>query len=238
MKKNKIINSSDDCFQDLSCVVSSIEALIFASEGQISLDSIYNIYGAGSKKSDNTDLLKINTSVLDKNAVLDKKKKKEIILKAIDYIKKEFNDSSNHGIYLAVNNDNFSFKTKPEYYEVVSELLKVKPQKFSKSQLETLSIIAYRQPIIKSEIDNIRGVDSGGIIKFLLEKNLIKIAGRKNIVGKPLIYKTTDRFLEVFNLKTLDELPKADEIKSMAESSDNDKDQSLESDRESELPFS
>ncbi|MCL4322146.1 MAG: SMC-Scp complex subunit ScpB [Deltaproteobacteria bacterium] len=199
-----LLNPLNDYFEDINILKSAMEAIIFTSGEPISLERLYEIFNISSKNK-NKEKGKID------------KKKKEMILKAIEFIKDEFNENGRHGIYLSVNNDNYSFKTKPEYYGIISEFLKVKPQRFTKPQLETLSIIAYKQPIIKSEVDTVRGVDSGGIIKFLLEKNLIKVAGRKEIIGKPLIYKTTDHFLEVFNLKDLDDLPSVNEIEDVVE---------------------
>ncbi len=199
-----LLNPLNDYFEDINILASAVEAIIFTSGESISLERLYEIFDISSKNKNK------GKEEIDK-------KKKEMILKAIEFIKGEFNEGGRHGIYLSVNNDNYSFKTKPEYYGIISEFLKVKPQKFTKPQLETLSIIAYKQPIIKSEVDTIRGVDSGGIIKFLLEKNLIKVAGRKDIIGKPLIYKTTDHFLEVFSLKDLGDLPSASEIEDVIE---------------------
>ena len=81
--------------------------------------------------------------------------------------------------------------------------------------METLAIIAYRQPVLKSEIDNIRGADAGGSLKKLLEKKLVRIVGRKDVPGRPIIYGTTKKFLEVFNLKDLSELPTLREFKEL-----------------------
>ncbi|MCL6120757.1 MAG: SMC-Scp complex subunit ScpB [Deltaproteobacteria bacterium] len=169
---------------DFDSLTSAIEAVIFASEEPVSLKKL-------------TDLFKV---------------KKEEVLKAVESIKLEFNEKSNHGIYLSVNDNGISFKTKPEYFDAISGSLEIKPIKFTGPQLETLSIIAYKQPVTKNEIDAVRGFDSSGTLKFLLEKNLIKVAGRKEIVGRPLIYKTSDYFLEVFNLKNLNDLPSVKEM--------------------------
>jgi segregation and condensation protein B len=79
--------------------------------------------------------------------------------------------------------------------------------------METLAIVAYRQPVIKAEIDRIRGVDAGGTLKGLLEKKLVRIVGRKDVPGKPIIYGTTRKFLEVFSLKSLAELPTLREMR-------------------------
>jgi segregation and condensation protein B len=83
--------------------------------------------------------------------------------------------------------------------------------------METLAIVAYRQPIVKAEIESIRGVDVGAPLKGLLEKKLVRIVGRKDVPGRPIIYGTTKKFLEVFNLKDLSELPTLRELKELHE---------------------
>jgi len=107
----------------------------------------------------------------------------------------------------------FQFRTKSDYAPYILQMLKASPTRLSRAALETLAIIAYKQPILRQEVERLRGVDVGGIIKTLLEKGLIKIMGRKNLPGRPLIYGTTNRFLEVFDLKDIDSLPKLKEIK-------------------------
>ena len=92
-------------------------------------------------------------------------------------------------------------------------MLKTSPTRLSRPSLETLAIIAYKQPILRQEIERLRGVDVGGILRTLLEKGLIRIMGRKSLPGRPLIYGTTKRFLEVFDLKDIKSLPKLKEIK-------------------------
>jgi segregation and condensation protein B len=94
-------------------------------------------------------------------------------------------------------------------------MLKMSPTRLSRAALETLAIIAYKQPILRQEIERLRGVDVGGILKTLLEKELIRIMGRKNLPGRPLIYGTTKKFLAVFDLKDLESLPKLKEIKDL-----------------------
>lgn len=106
----------------------------------------------------------------------------------------------------------FQFRTTPEMAPVLKRMVTQKPLKLGKATLETLSIIAYKQPVLKSDVEYIRGVDCGSSIKSLLEYGLVKILGRKEIAGKPLIYATTPKFLEVFNLKNLNELPFPEEI--------------------------
>jgi segregation and condensation protein B len=86
--------------------------------------------------------------------------------------------------------------------------------------METLAIVAYKQPILKSEIESIRGVDVGAPLKGLLDKRLIRIVGRKDVPGKPIIYGTTRKFLEVFNLKDLMDLPNLRELKELNQQQD------------------
>ena len=98
-------------------------------------------------------------------------------------------------------------RTVAENAQYVRRFLSAKPQRLSKAALETLSIIAYRQPVSKPEIEGIRGVDVGAAIKNLLERDLIKILGKRDEVGRPIIYGTTKAFLEFFGLRSLAELP-------------------------------
>jgi segregation and condensation protein B len=94
----------------------------------------------------------------------------------------------------------------------VLRFLKAKPQRLTRSALETLAIVAYRQPVTRPEIEDIRGVDSGGVLKALLERRLIKILGKKEEVGRPLLYGTTPEFLQFFSLKNLSALPSLQEF--------------------------
>jgi segregation and condensation protein B len=109
----------------------------------------------------------------------------------------------------------YQFRTRSEYASFVLLMLKASPARLSRAALETLSIVAYKQPVLRQEIERLRGVDVGGILKMLLEKDLIKIVGRKNLPGRPLIYGTTKKFLEVFDLKDLESLPKLKEIRDL-----------------------
>ena len=108
----------------------------------------------------------------------------------------------------------FQFRSRTEYAPYILMLFQTTPNRLSKATMETLAIIAYKQPILRHEIERLRGVDIGGILKTLLEKDLIRILGRKDLPGRPLIYGTTRRFLEVFDLKDISSLPKLKEVKS------------------------
>ncbi len=124
------------------------------------------------------------------------------------------NDYENKGINLVSIAGGYQFLTAPNVYGYVAEFHKRESrQSFSKAALETLAIIAYRQPITAQEIAALRGVQSvSHILRSLLEKNLIKIAGKKDVIGKPSLYKTTRLFLETFGLNSLDDLPELEEL--------------------------
>jgi segregation and condensation protein B len=119
------------------------------------------------------------------------------------------------GFYLSEVAGGWQLRTRPEYHAYIKRLLQPSPQRLSRATLETLSIIAYKQPIIRADIEHIRGVDCGGVLRQLLERKLIRVLGRKEIPGRPLIYATTKTFLELFDLKDLTELPSPVEIEQM-----------------------
>lgn len=106
----------------------------------------------------------------------------------------------------------WQIRTRPEYHEWIKRMLQPSPQRLSKAALETLAVIAYKQPIIRADIEHIRGVDCGGVLRQLLERKLIRVLGRREIAGRPLIYATTKLFLEIFDLKDLNDLPTPREI--------------------------
>lgn len=110
----------------------------------------------------------------------------------------------------------WQLRSRPEYNPWIKRLLQPSPQRLSKPALETLAIVAYNQPIIRADIEHIRGVDCGGVLRQLMERKLIRVLGRKEIPGRPLIYATTRLFLEVFGLKDLRDLPSPKEIEEMA----------------------
>lgn len=109
----------------------------------------------------------------------------------------------------------YQFRSRPEYVPWIKRLLQPKPSRLSKAALETLAIIAYKQPMIRSDIEHLRGVDCGGVLRMLLERKLIRVLGRKEIPGRPLIYATTKQFLQVFDLKNLKDLPSPKEIEAL-----------------------
>lgn len=107
----------------------------------------------------------------------------------------------------------FQFRTDPKYSEDIANYnKKVKKFRLSRAALEVTAIIAYKQPVTRVEIESIRGVDSSGVINVLLERRVIEIKGRKEVIGKPFLYGTTSEFLEVFGLKSLNDLPTLKEL--------------------------
>jgi segregation and condensation protein B len=131
---------------------------------------------------------------------------------SVDYLNEKYDDDEKSFIIKRIANG-FAFGTKEEYAKYVGFLSSVKSKRrLSQAALETLSIIAYKQPITKPEIENLRGVNSDYMMNTLLEKNLITIKGRAETIGRPLLYVTTDDFLKYFGLHKITDLPKPREV--------------------------
>ena len=112
----------------------------------------------------------------------------------------------------------YRLQTLEAYHQVLARLFKAKSEsKLSQPAMETLSIVAYRQPVLRADIEAIRGVACGEVLRGLMEKMLIKIVGRAEVIGRPMLYGTTRRFLEVFGLAGLNDLPRADELRQRPE---------------------
>ena len=149
-----------------------VEALVFASETPISVERLKDILGDIDRKS---------------------------ILEILQDIELEYRQRSG-GLFLMEVAGGYQFRTKTEYAPWIKKLRGIRPVPLSPAAMETLSVVAYRQPVTRQEIEKIRGVDVSGSLKGLLEKKLVRIVGRKNVPGKPIMYGTTKRFLEVFDL--------------------------------------
>ena len=131
---------------------------------------------------------------------------------ALDEIRETY-DVQGHGVELVELGDGWQILTRSEYAEVIERAqLAVRPHRLSGAALETLAIIAYRQPIGRAEIEGIRGVNVGSILKSLQERGIIDVVARGEGLGRPLLYGTTSLFLEHFALRHLEELPRADEL--------------------------
>jgi segregation and condensation protein B len=145
---------------------------------------------------------------------------RERVQKILDELVAEY-DKSEHGVTMREVAGGYKMTTKPEHHETVRSFVRSlkPPLKLSLPALETLAVIAYKQPVTAPEIMEIRGVQGAGVLKTLLDRKLIAAAGRKNVIGKPILYKTTKDFLVQFGLKDLTELPSLkefEEIRRMA----------------------
>ncbi len=136
---------------------------------------------------------------------------REDVTSAIDALKGDYADRG--GLHLAEVAGGYQITTRPEFHEWVRRLFHERStQKLSVPSLETLSVIAYKQPITAAEIGEIRGVNTSGVLSTLLERHLIKIVGRKNVIGRPFLYGTTREFLIRFGLNDLNDLPKVEDM--------------------------
>jgi segregation and condensation protein B len=128
------------------------------------------------------------------------------ITTALNEMKMEYLDPK-YSFSLEFVADGYQLRTKADYKELIIKYLEEKPEKLSPQAIDTLAIIAYKQPITKVDVEEIRGVDSYFLLKTLLEKRLVRIVGKKESLGKPLLYGTTDYFLELVGLNSINELP-------------------------------
>jgi segregation and condensation protein B len=112
----------------------------------------------------------------------------------------------------------FQLRTRPELAEWLQRLERERPARLSRAALETLAVVAYRQPATRAEVEHVRGVDCGPVLRSLLERHLVRIAGHRDAPGRPMLYGTTRRFLEVFGLASLDELPSLRDLEELVKS--------------------
>jgi segregation and condensation protein B len=182
-----------------------IEAIVYAAETPITLDQI-------------VELVK-DSAGIDSGTQL-----RSQVLLALGELKAEYALDA-HGIEIREVAGGYRMSTKPEQHDLVRSFAKsLKPPiRLSLPALETLAVIAYKQPVTVPEISEIRGVDSSGVIATLLDRKLITTSGRKDVVGRPILYKTTKEFLLRFGLKDVNELPSMEEFeKLVAESFQSD----------------
>lgn len=180
-----------------------IEAIIYAAETPITLDQI--------------------VALLKDSATEDADLKSEVRA-AIEELAADYSSEA-HGVELRQIAGGYRMSTKPEQHDLVRSFAKsLKPPiRLSLQALETLAVIAYKQPVTVPEISEIRGVDSSGVIATLLDRKLITTSGRKDVIGRPILYKTTKEFLLRFGLKDVNELPSMEEFeKLVAESFQSD----------------
>ena len=177
-----------------------VEALLFSAQKPLSIREI----ATAIKSADAEDELSPNqfarVSAAEVAGALEQLK--------VEYIEQE------RGFQLNEKAEGWQLATDPKYAQWVRQLFPApKPARLSAPALETLAIIAYRQPITRSDVEAVRGVNIDGVLQTLMERGLVKIAGRAEIPGRPLLYETTQFFLDHFGLRTLDELPNVEELR-------------------------
>jgi segregation and condensation protein B len=177
-----------------------LEAIIYAAETPITLEQITALVKDSVAADGVSDLAEIKSRV------------RSSLLELVG----EYG-SPDHGIEIREVAGGYRMSTKPEQHEVVRAFAKSlkPPVRLSLPALETLAVIAYKQPVTVPEINDIRGVDSGGVIGTLLDRKLITTAGRKQVIGRPILYKTTKEFLMRFGLKDVNELPSMEEFEKL-----------------------
>ena len=158
---------------------SIIESLLFVAEGPITLQRLAEVVDGADRRE---------------------------LSAAVDQIRTDL-ESNQRGVRLVEVAGGYQIRTAKENADWVKKFLGGRPARMSRATLETLAIIAYRQPVTKAEIEAIRGVDVDGVVNTLLERNLVRAVGRKDVPGRPFLFGTTPEFLQLFNLKDLSELP-------------------------------
>ena len=138
----------------------------------------------------------------------------DAVREALDELRAHYDDpDTGHAVELVEQGGGWQLLTRAEYADAIERAqIAERPQRLTAAALETLAVIAYRQPIGRAEVEEIRGVAVGGVLKALLERGLVDVVGRTEGLGRPLLYGTTPRFLEQFALRHLEELPRADEL--------------------------
>ncbi len=169
-------------------LVQILEALLFAAPDPLSLETLKEASGAESAKAVRTALSQIEAAC----------------------------DAEKRPVLLQEVAGGFRLVTRPEYAPWVGRLAKGRPGRLTSAALETLAIIAYKQPVSRAEIEAVRGVAAGPILQTLLERDLIRVSGKSEALGHPLLYSTTKQFLEVFGLSALHDLPNVREFSTFA----------------------
>jgi segregation and condensation protein B len=185
-------------------LTAQLEAIIYAAETPITLEQMIQL---------------VKESVVSEGAT-DEAEIKSRVRSSLEELVAAYG-SADHGIEIRQVAGGYRMSTKPEQHEVVRAFAKsLKPPiRLSLPALETLAVIAYKQPVTVPEINDIRGVDSGGVIGTLLDRKLITTGGRKQVIGRPILYKTTKEFLMRFGLKDIHELPSMEEFEKLVAAS-------------------
>ena len=182
-----------------------LEALLFSSQRPLSPRELKEIIARAAEESS-------DAAVQSRKGAREKEIQAALEQLAADYIVPE------RSYHLSCVAGSWQFVSRPEYAPWVKALVgeKLRPPRLSQPALETLAIIAYRQPLARAEIEQIRGVSVDGVLQTLLERGLVEQAGRSEVIGRPMTYRTTTAFLEYFGLRSLDELPGGEELRRLS----------------------
>jgi len=177
-----------------------IEALLFSAQKPLSTKTIADVLRQAGAEDEFSPNRLANVRQAEVAAAIEQLK--------VEYIQHE------HGFQLVEKADGWQLASDPKYAQWVRGLFPApKPARLSSPALETLAIIAYRQPITRADVEAVRGVTIDGVLQTLMERGLVKISGRAEIPGRPLLYETTEFFLDHFGLHNLDELPNVEELR-------------------------
>ncbi|HEY6071416.1 MAG TPA: SMC-Scp complex subunit ScpB [Chthoniobacterales bacterium] len=177
-----------------------IEALLFSAQKPLSTKEIVDVLRTAGEEDDFAPNAFKNVKPAEVAAAIEQLK--------VEYIQNE------HGFQLSEKADGWRLTSDPKYAQWVRGLFPApKPSRLTSPALETLAIIAYRQPITRADVEAVRGVTIDSVLQTLMERGLVKICGRADIPGRPLLYETTEFFLDHFGLRNLDELPNVEELR-------------------------
>jgi segregation and condensation protein B len=180
-----------------------LEALLFSAQKPLSLKELRDVFAAAVEHAEG-----------DETARALKKVKESELTTALEELAKD-HEAAQRSYRLACVAGSWQFVSQPEYAPWLKALVghRLRPPRLSQPALETLAIIAYRQPITRAEMEQVRGVSVDGVMQTLVERGLVEQVGRAEVVGRPMNYGTTSLFLEYFGLRSLDDLPAADELR-------------------------
>jgi segregation and condensation protein B len=180
-----------------------LEAVLFSAQKPLSLKEMRDVFAAAPEHAEGDETVRGL-----------KKVKEEQLTEALEQLARD-HEAAGRSYRLACVAGAWQFVTQPDYAPWLKALVghKARPPRLSQPALETLSIIAYRQPITRGEIEQVRGVAVDGVMQTLLERGLVEQTGRAEVIGRPMTYGTTPVFLEYFGLRSLDDLPAADELR-------------------------
>lgn len=199
----------------------SAERASHPTEGELPIETAPDVKPTGESQADSESEQALTDAKLEAKQQRDFGRRR--VREIIEQLVAEY-DSADHGMEIRQVAGGYRMSTKPEHHDVVRSFAKSlkAPMRLSLQALETLAVIAYKQPVTAPEISEIRGVDSSGVLAGLISRKLITTAGRKHVIGRPILYKTTKDFLLRFGLKDLNELPSIEEFEKLTSAAQSD----------------